>query len=295
MAEEPSPSAWFFPPDFFIPYDFSLQRRPWAQFTLVQACFELSHPQRSRQQQATSANQIGLTTFVVPLLPTATTARRFQFRGECDTMRKTWVKGKANACAAEMSFGNSSILPASKCILSERERAGSLVLGQKWSCTCSLVRGDVQEADEVTGQSGWQCSAPSGKRAGQAALGMLVEAAQCTLHAGLLKSIWLGSQRPSCSAWVAEISKRCLSPQWLPHKLLLRGKCKHAASELVFRGLAECSGTSSPKYIWCACLTYSMAVPGLCMLLNNFPIVSLVTLLSVFGLALFLCPSPFKA
>lgn len=40
------------------------------------------------------------------------------------------------------------------------------MLGQKWSCTCSLVRGDVQETDEVTGQSGWQCSVPSGKRAG---------------------------------------------------------------------------------------------------------------------------------
>ena len=66
-------------------------------------------------------------------------------------------------------------------------------------------------------------------------------------------------------------------------------------SELVFGELAECSGTGSPKYIWCACLTYSVAVPGLCMLLNNIPIVSLVTLLSVFGLAFVLCPSLFKA
>jgi len=55
------------------------------------------------------------------------------------------------------------------------------------------------------------------------------------------------------------------------------------------------SGTSSPKYIWCACITYTVAVPELCMLLNNFPIVSLVTLLSVFGLDFVCCPSPLKA
>lgn len=64
--------------------------------------------------------------------------------------------------------------------------------------------------------------------------------------------------------------------------------------ELVFRGLAECFGSSSAKYIWCACLTYSYC-SGLCMLLNNFPIVSLVTFLTLFGLAFDLCLSLFKA
>lgn len=133
-------------------------------------------------------------------------------------------------------------------------------------------------------------------RAGRAALGMHVEAAQCTLHVGWLKSIWLRSVQASLPKWLFEINKSCISP----HRDCLTSCCWEGNVSMlcttsVFWGLAECSGTSSPKYIWCACLTYSVAVPGLCMLLNNFPIVSLVTLLSVFGLAFVLCLSPFKA
>lgn len=51
-----------------------------------------------------------------------------------------------------------------------------------------------------------QCSVQSGKRAGCTVLRMHVEAAQCTLHVGLLESIWLASQvQAVLHEWLFEI------------------------------------------------------------------------------------------
>lgn len=101
-AEDPSYSAWLFPPDLFISYNFSFQRDPESSFTTAQAHFELNHPQRLRQEQARSVNQTGLSRFVVPLLLTATPTKKLQLRDEPGVMGMSWVKGKPSASTAEV-------------------------------------------------------------------------------------------------------------------------------------------------------------------------------------------------
>lgn len=286
-------SAWLFIPNLLIPYDFNLQSHPWVQFTSAQACFELNHSQEPRQEQVSSVNLIRLTTFVAPVLPQLPQQGYFISGGNL----VQWGLGSKGRTVHLLQKGNlvttlfyqqawSSSLKEQGQVLFCNDR-NHPVLAELWEL---MLRRWINLLDRVVGSC--QGLVQGSGRAGHAC-------GSCTMHLACgmteehLVKIRVQAGLPE---WLFGINKCCVSP----HSDCLTSCCWEGNVSmlcmiLVCRGLAECSGTSSPKHIWCACLTYSVAVPGLCMLLNNFPIVSLVTLLSVFGLAFVLCPSPFKA
>lgn len=136
-------------------------------------------------------------------------------------------------------------------ILSEGARTGSLLQWQKSSCAGWTVRTDALETDEVTWQSGWHLTVLSIGQWESRTCCSRDARGSCTMHLACgmteehLVKIRVQAGLPK---WLFEINKCCISP----HSDCLTSCCWEGNVSmlcmiLVFWGLAECSGTSSPK------------------------------------------------